>query len=466
MQRRSISIALAVLVWFSCAWFGSWELNPNNATRLFAAISLVEQGDATIDEFAPLTIDKAQFGGHFYLDKAPGMTLMAVPAVWLADAVTGERADPAAGPAFERYLRLRLRVAVAIGPAVLTALAAVALLHLGLALTGSLGAGLFAALGFALGSPIWGWSTTIFGHAAVAALFVIALWAILRAEGAGLATLAGLALGWAVVIEYQAVLAGAVLALFALWRWRRRPALIAGAAVGGVVGLLPLIGYNLLVFGEPFRVGYAGVVGFEGMQRGLFGLTAPSLPVAWELLFGMRRGLLWVAPVMVLAVPGLADLIAERRTRGPGLAAMGAALVALLVNAAYVYWDGGNATGPRHALPMAGMLAVGLAAFWAPLGVRGRWFAGAMLAISVAVNLMIAGSDIFAPPFDPSQLGWVWREHFTKGHVTSIASDWWGWPAWTGLAVWVAVALPLLAWLVWAARLRVGGPRVRILQSA
>ena len=34
-------------------------------------------GDARIDEFRDLTIDKAEFGGHVYLDKAPGMTLLA-----------------------------------------------------------------------------------------------------------------------------------------------------------------------------------------------------------------------------------------------------------------------------------------------------------------------------------------------------------------------------------------------------
>ena len=138
---RGIRIVLFALIWFSCAWFGSWELNANTATRMFAAVSLVEEGDATIDQFAPLTIDKAAFDGHVYLDKPPGMTLMALPAIWLADAVTGERsarfgAAPA-GPDFERYLRLRTRLAAASGPAVLTALAAVLLFDLALGLTGN-----------------------------------------------------------------------------------------------------------------------------------------------------------------------------------------------------------------------------------------------------------------------------------------------------------------------------------------
>lgn len=60
---------LGALVWLSCIWFGSWEWNANQATRVYAALSIVEQGDATIDEYAPLTIDKARFGAHFYSDK-------------------------------------------------------------------------------------------------------------------------------------------------------------------------------------------------------------------------------------------------------------------------------------------------------------------------------------------------------------------------------------------------------------
>lgn len=464
-SARAIAVILALLVWFSCAWFGSWEGNPNNATRLFAAISLVEDGDATIDEFAPLTIDKARFVGHFYLDKAPGTTLMALPAIALATAWTGERSAAVSklpdDPGMAAFLRLRLRFAVATGPAVLTAIAAALLFRLALGLTGNAGGALVAALGFALGSPIWGWSTTMFGHAPVAALYVIALWALWTATGPGRFALAGAALGWAVVVEYQAVLAGGMLALFGAWRvWPRpdRLRLLAAATAGGVAALLPLFMYNLVAFGTVWKLGYQGVVGFEGMQQGLFGLGWPRPAVLWEITFGTMRGLVWVAPVLLLAPLGLAKL-----PKPLALTAATAAMVVLLVNAAYFYWDGGNSTGPRHATPAVGLLALGLAPFWAGRSRGGRIATAAVLALSIGVNLLIAACDVFAPPTDPWPLRWVWTQHLAVGDVTSVAGDYLVQPEWTGLLVWAAVALPTLAWLARAARLHRSGPGVSLL---
>ncbi len=459
-RARSIPLILFVLVWLSTGWFGSWEGNPNNATRLFAAIELVERGDARIDGWAPLTIDKAVFDGHVYLDKAPGMTLLALPAVALADAVTGERATGGAtlpgDIRLDRFLKLRLRLAAITGPALLTAIAAVLLYDLGLALTGRAAAGLVAALGYALGSPIWGLSTTIMGHAAVAALFVIAIWALWRAaiRGQGApALIGGLALGYAVVVEYQAVLAGSAIALWGAWRLRTRPdrgRLLGLAAAGGIVGLMPLLAYNLIAFGTPFRIGYAGVQGFEGMQQGLFGLGVPRLSVLFEIVFGDRRGLIWVAPVLVLAAPGLVMLAEDRRGRGIGLAAIAVVAIGLLVNAAYVYWDGGNATGPRHAMAMVGLLALGLAPFWA--GLRHGWqrvATAGLLGISIAINLVIAAAEIFAPPEYRFPL-WsaVYDLRFRHGDLRTIPSDWWGWTTWHGLWLYLGLALPLLAMLI------------------
>lgn len=459
-RSRSIPLLLFLLVWLSTAWFGSWEGNPNNGTRLFAAIELVERGAARIDAWAPLTIDKAVFDGHVYLDKAPGMTLLALPAVAIADHMTGERSAGVTGQPVDLhlpdFLKLRLRLAAITGPALLTAIAAMLLYDLALGLTGSIAAAAVAALGYALGSPIWGLSTTIMGHAAVAALFVIALWSLWRAGQGGRAwpaLLAGVALGYAVVVEYQAVLAGSAIALWGAWHWRAHPhrlRLMGLAVAGGIAGLLPLLAYNLIAFGTPFRIGYSGVKGFEGMQQGLFGLTVPRLSVLVEILFGDRRGLIWVAPVMVLAVPGLLMLAEERRTRAIGTAAIAVVVTGLLVNAAYVYWNGGNSTGPRHAMAMAGVLALGLAPFWA--GLRQGWqriATAGLLGLSMAINLMIAAAEIFAPPEYRFPL-WsaVYDLRFRHGDLRTIPSEWWGWTTWQGLWLYLAVALPLLATLI------------------
>lgn len=451
---------LFLLVWLSVAWFGSWELNPNNAVRMFAAISLVEDGDATIDEFAPLTIDKATFGEHAYLDKAPGMTLMAMPAVAAVNASSGWRsADVGMAPGapdMAQFLRARQWAAVAIGPALLTALAAVLLYDIGWGLTGRAGAALFGALGYALGSPIWGWSGTLLGHATVAAMYVVAVWSFLRPPRWSTALTGGAALGWAVVVEYQAALAGSVIALWAVAGWWRQPGgprAIAAAAIGGIVALLPLAAYNMVAFGTPFRVGYSGVVGFEGMNQGLFGLTWPRPMVLLEILLGDRRGLFWVAPVLLIAPLGLAALSDERRTRGLAIAAAVAAAVVLLVNASYFYWDGGNSTGPRHAMPAVALLAIGLAPWWASLRSSLARVAGAaLLGLSIAINAVIAAADVFAPP-EVRYPFWryVVERRFLPGDLTTFPSEWLDWTRWTGFWCWAAMASVLTVWLAWRA---------------
>ncbi len=458
---RPTCVGLFLLVWFSCAWFGSCEMNPNHATRMYAAISLVEDHDAMIDDYADATIDKAKFGGHFYLDKAPGMTLMALPAVVVADAETGQHATGLSktiyDPAFAQFMRSRTRLAVASGPAVLTALAAVLLYDLALGLTANRGAALFASLGYALGTPIWGWSTTLFGHAPVAALYVIAVWAVWRgtsgpAARPGLGALAGFALGWSVVIEHQAVIAGSAIGAWALWRLRDRDdrwKLIRSAVAAGCVALLILAGYNMIAFGTPFRVGYQGVVGFEGMDRGLFGLGAPDLSILRKIVVGPQRGMIWVAPVLVLAPFGLVLLATHRQTRSLATMAVAVVLAALLVNAAYVYWDGGNSTGPRHAMPLVGVLSIGLAPVWAHFRATfARWVMAALLLVSIVINGTIAAAEVLASPeyYFPLWTG-VLKHRFIPGDLRTIGSEYWGWSPWTGFAVWVAIATLTIGWL-------------------
>ncbi len=457
------SILLFAPVWLSAAWFGSWHWNPNSAVRLFAAIGIAERHDAGIDRFEALTIDKARFGAHFYLDKPPGMTLMAMPVVALTDAATGDSAEDkvlaTTDPVFDRYMKLRQWLAAAAINATLLALAAVALMDIGRRVTGSAGAGAFGALGFALGTPLWGWATTLFGHCAVASLLVIAVRLIVKGtsddRSRADALLAGLALGWALVIEHSALIFALPIGAFALWRMRTMPrpevARAAGGAVlAGAAAMIPLLAYNLFAFGTPFRLGYEGVVGWQGMQQGLFGLTYPHVGVLGEVLAGTHRGMLWVAPVLLAALPGL-WLLWRRGWRDLAvLAAVGAA-AAFLYNASYVYWDGGNSTGPRHAMPAVAFLSLALPGVWAAAGLAGRAALSALLAGSVAINLTIAAAEITAPwSADNALVDGVWRERFWPGYLRTVPNEFFGWTPWQGLAMWAVAAAALFAALMFA----------------
>ncbi len=471
MTRGSHGIAagLFVLVWLSCVWFGSWPFNPNNATRLFGALALIEQHDAKIDRFESLTIDKAQFGDHHYMDKAPGTTLMAMPLVWAANKVTHsnsrEQVIDITNPKLEKFLSLRLLLAVAFGTALLTAFAAVLLFDLGAGITGSVTAGLVAALGYALGSVAWGWSTTLFGHAPVAALLVIATWAVWRGTSGPrelgrwrYPVMAGVALGWALVVEFTAVFGGVAIGLWALWRTRQLDAPVRWRIYGittavALLMLVPLAAYNQFAFGTPFKLGYEGVVGFNGMQQGLFGLTYPKPLTLFKILFSPRRGLIWVAPVLALGAIGLHRMIRNVATRDLGVLAAVIATLVLLVNSSYVYWDGGASTGPRHSVVAIPFLALGLAPFWA--GLRASWAriaTATVLGLSMLINLLIATTDIF----DSDSLSFpLWQHNvpmFLSDNLTTFPSQWFGWAPWRGFALYLVLAGPLLTVMILSAR--------------
>jgi hypothetical protein len=311
-----------------------------------------------------------------------------------------------------------------------------------------------------MATPVWGWSTTLFGHAPVGALLLIATWAIWRGTSGEREVgrlrypiMAGLALGWALVVEFPAVIPATPIGIWVLWRtrdiaWPARARLFGIAVLAGVVALLPLLAYNSIAFGTPFKVGYQGVVGFNGMQQGFFGLTYPKFEVLCQILFGTERGLIWVAPVLLLAPFGLVRLIRAPQTRDLGWLCVTITVAMLLYNAAYVYWDGGHSTGPRHSVPLIGFLCLGLAPLWQAWSATGRgWLAG-LIASGLFINFGVAACEIAAPHGFRFPLIDPVMTHLFRGQVNTIAGDYWGWQGATGLIPYLIVAVPLLAWLI------------------
>jgi hypothetical protein len=371
--------------------------NPQHVTRIALALSLSE-GRVDIDQLAPYTMDKAFFDGHYYADKQPGVSLLAVPVVVatrIALESGGAKLDPTDSETLITLVRTAAVATVSLPAALAVALLFLMAVHLG---AGQVAA-TFASCALAMGTPFFGWSTTMFAHSLSGAILMGALALIVLARPSRwLAPLVGLLLGCLLVVDITAAPAGALVGVFFLIQSARRGRDLAGIVVGGLVGLAPLLIYNQVAFGSPFRLGYSQVQGFEGMKQGFFGITVPQPMVLGELLFGHFRGLLPLAPVLLMVPIGLVAMAKQGSTRGVAIVILGAMLCFLLINAGYFYWDGGASTGPRHLVAALPLACLALAFAWPP-GWPAKVVALLLLGVSLLISMVVASVDAMSPPW-------------------------------------------------------------------
>src|SRR5476649_3091962 len=78
MTDKRTAWGLFLLVWGTCAFFfGGSGLNQNSMFDQTRAV--VERGTLSIDAYVANTYDVSTWGGHIYPNKAPGLSLCAVP---------------------------------------------------------------------------------------------------------------------------------------------------------------------------------------------------------------------------------------------------------------------------------------------------------------------------------------------------------------------------------------------------
>lgn len=371
--------------------------NPQQVTRLALSLSLLD-GHTQIDGFAGHTVDIASYDGHAYADKPPGLSMLALPAVAVVKAGMGSP-DPMQPEAMARYLG----AAIVSTNGLLGALAAALLYLVALRLAASERSALLASAVLALGTPFFGWSTLFFAHAASGSLQLCAFAVAVMTVGRWRELLVGLLLGLLLTVDLTAAPAAILVAGYAALTGSAHASWRTGMlALGGVVGLLPLLAYGEIAFGSPFHLGYSDVVGFEGMKQGLFGLTAPDPGALLQILFGLYRGLLPLSPVLLMVPVGVLSM--WRAHRREALVVIGTIIAALAINSSYAYWDGGSTTGPRHLVSMLPMACLSLA-FVRARGVAAGGvavLAAGSFAISVicASTEMLSGVEHAAPFFD------------------------------------------------------------------
>jgi hypothetical protein len=345
---RRTALALAALVLVSSAYFVQGAgMNPSSRFDLVRAI--VFEHSLAIDDYAGNTSDKASHAGHFYTDKAPGLSFASVPIEAVARAIGWPR--PADAP-----IALHVVTVAVIGTTSAVAAALLFLTLVGMGIT-RLPAALSVA-SWALGTNAFGYLTLYYGHQFAGALLAIAFGLLYASRGDSKTTqwsvpLAGAVAAFGAITEYPAGIAAALVFLYGLTilGWRRMVPF-------GAAALVPLglwTAYNDAAFGGPLKLGYSALANsfHDSMGQGFMGpLGAPNLDALGEILFGEWRGLLPLSPFLVLAAPGAYLILRDPETRREGGLAVAIVAFFLLFNASYVVWSGGASMGPRHVVPM------------------------------------------------------------------------------------------------------------------
>lgn len=427
--------------------------------------SVVEHGRLNIDLYADSTGDRAKVGEHWYSDKAPLLALLAVPAYqvhhWIDRARGKAPAYEAVGTDTRPAARLRVNRSYQRALYVCSiSTAAVAGVALGLLLLELLlrrmapAAALAGSALVVLALPTFPYSTSFYGHVGAAALLTggFALLDAGREDSAehplslARAAAAGACLAASIGCEYLAAVPSlGVVALVAL-RCPRGvwPRLLGGMAIGALGPALVIGAYHWACFDAPWRTGYSYIDNprfAAGHAQGLLGIQLPRGEALWGLSFGRLRGLFYVSPV---ALPLAAGLFASAREKDATSIAAALAFVALLlVNASYYMWWGGAAAGPRHLIPVLGLLALGLPWLW-----QRRWprRITVVLAVISALNMLaIAAVGLEAPERGDVLFDFVYPR-LLEGRIAMLsgASN-------LGLELGLERAgslIPLLAWLV------------------
>lgn len=440
-HRHQVCLFLILLTcygYFFPRW-ASWSQN----SRLDLVLALVDQHTLSIDSYYPNTGDYAYYEGHYYSDKAPGLSFLAVPfyAVFKAIAATppmGRMMERLSySGAFEATLReegtglLPHKIYFAAALYVVTFFTvSIPAALLGVLLYSLLGNWIanrhtqfLVALVYGLATPAFAYGGMLFSHQLVAFLLFAAFYLVFqwrdRSVGAGCIFLVGLLLGWAVITEYPAALIAGGVALYALWSHRSVRTALWGTLGALVPGGL-LMAYDWAIFGSILPKGYLYSVNYHHLHDvGVISITAPHPDALWGITFGSFRGLFFLSPILLLSLVGFGLWLRQRVYVPEWLVSVWAVVSLLLFNGSSIMWEGGFAVGPRYLLPMLPFMVIGLGIAWEELARHwvGRLTLGVLAAWSaVAVWLETISGQSF-PDWTPNPLFNYSLPRFVAGDV-------------------------------------------------
>jgi len=442
-EARKSEILLFVILLSCYAYFFPRWASWNQNSRLDLVMAIVDQGSLAIDEYHLNTGDYAYYNGHYYSDKAPGLSFLGVPFYTVfrtiattpvltrlteelaqSQALAGTLREEGTGLLPQKvYFAMALYFVTLFTVSIPSALLGVILYRFLGSFMKEEGSRLLTALAFGLATPAFPYAGNLFGHQLVAFLLFLAFYLLFQMRGAHpwpwKLRVVGLLLGWAVITEYPTVLIAGALVLYALWSLRSIQTVL-WIAVGALLPAALLGAYNWAIYRTVLPMGYFySALYLEKHHTGFLSLTHPQPDALWGITFGSFRGLFYLSPVLLLALAGFGLWLRKRVHLREWIICTWAVIGFLLFNGSSIMWEGGFAVGPRYLLPMLPFMAVGLGMAWAALTMRriGRLLIGGLALWSGAcVWIESIGGQSF-PDWTPNPLFDYSIPRFASGNI-------------------------------------------------
>ncbi|MFB6146025.1 MAG: hypothetical protein ABEJ99_06015, partial [Candidatus Nanohaloarchaea archaeon] len=392
-NQHSDEIRIFAALFLLFAVFAHWNGAPDNS-RYDLTKSMVENHSLSIDPYKNNTYDRSLIDGHSYSDKAPLASIMAIPGYIIGKSITsGSNVDDPYLITFKRTYSNRVSFEKYFMTVTVSgfsgALSAVLIYLIFLARGIERNRSMILSLLTGLGTMIFPYSTNMQGTmlGTMFLLLAIFLWIRKNSRRYHLAIFGSLGLG--VSTSYLIAIPAAFIGLMTYKEEIRNLEIseeMVYGAVGGVLGLLPLLVYNTFIFGHPFDItmfyNVINPTGLSAAREGLVNPTSFNLSPAFMLskivriLFYPGYGLLLFSPVLCLAFYGLYKDFKESDELA--FITLGSFIVSLLFISTLTAWGDGSYYSARYLLPTSTLVFLSL-----PRAMNRRYLFAALSTLSI-----------------------------------------------------------------------------------
>jgi len=342
----------------------------NTVSRYALLSAMVDYGTLNIDRQTD-TLDKSEWNGHYYSNKAPGASFLGIPVYWLLRNLTPLKTS-------RSMVWLDMYIVRLMTTTLLFALLGVVMYRLAQFCGAVPRQAFLMVLAYGFGSIALLHATLFSGHQIAASLGFFSFALLVRfssndrtavIENLGYGFLAGLLAGFAVITDYTAIVIAICLAIYAIAS-QLHVRFKTGFILGACVCVIILTAYNMACFGHPVSFSYGHLVNEEfreGMSQGILGIGFPKIRAMVALLFSPSRGIFFIMPVLLLSFWGISYMIVQQKRQQEAILISVVVIVSFLFVAGFYGWHGGWAFGPRYLVPMLPFLAFPIAFLnWRP----------------------------------------------------------------------------------------------------